>query len=288
MRRLKKLISLWKNGGVRCVVSAVVSFFGRRMTSEHAMYLHRRRLAGEINSLFGSTVAYGPFRGLTFSTTNNLWGDERGAMILGLYEQEILDTLVGIPRDKYKVFVDLGAADGYYAIGSLVAEMFDEAYAFEASEDRRKVISENAMLNGVAGRIHIRGAADRNFYKLIPSNALAASVILVDIEGEEFSLFDRELFGALRNSIVIIELHDDSEDKLAVLRDSAAEFFNVYEMTTTVRDMSKFDELRKFSDTDRWLLCSEGRPERMTWFRLDPKCAPKLAIASTAREVGRF
>ena len=123
-------------------------------------------------------------------------------------------------------------------------------------------------------KFHIRGLADRSFYKLIPNDVLAASVILVDIEGAEFSLFDRELFSALRSSIIIIELHDDSEDKLALLKNSAAEFFNICEMTTTARDMSKFDELRKLSDTDRWLLCSEGRPARMVWFRLDPKPSP--------------
>ena len=281
MRRVKTFISLCKSAGPRAAVFAVANFFRRRMAADHAIYLHRRRLAAQINNLFRSTVAYGPFKGLKFSTANNMWGDERGAMILGLYEQEVLESLARIPKDKYKTIADLGAADGYYAIGSLVSNMFDVAYAFEASEDRRKAILENAVLNGVADRIHIRGLADRSFYKLIPTDVLAGSVILVDIEGAEFELFDREVFSALRNSVIIIEVHDDSEDRLALLKNSAAEFFNICEMTTTVRDMSKFDELRKFSDTDRWLLCSEGRPERMVWFRLDPKPSPNFAIAST-------
>ena len=153
MWRVKKFVSLCKSGGPRVAVFAVANFFKRRMTSEHAIYLHRRRLAAQINNLFHSTVAYGPFKGLKFSTVNNLWGDERGAMILGLYEQEVLDSLTQIPKDKYKTLVDLGAADGYYAIGSLVSKMFDAAYAFEASEDRRKAISENAALNGVADQV---------------------------------------------------------------------------------------------------------------------------------------
>lgn len=69
----------------------------------------------------------------------------------------------------------------------------------------------------------------------------------------------------------MIELHDDREQILAPLRNKASDFFEILEMTTTARDMSKFPELKKLSDTDRWLLCSEGRPERMTWYRLTPK-----------------
>ena len=35
-------------------------------------------------------------------------------------------------------------------------------------------------------------------------------------------------------------------------------------------DLSEFEELKEWSDTDRWLVCSEGRPKLMTWWRLDP------------------
>jgi hypothetical protein len=100
-------------------------------------------------------------------------------------------------------------------------------------------------------------------------------VLLVDIEGGEFDLFDVKLFKALKGSIIFIELHDwminDGDNKLAKLKSEASKYFNFTEITTTSRDLSVFPELRSFNDTDRWLICSESRKKLMTWLRLDPK-----------------
>ena len=75
-------------------------------------------------------------------------------MILGLYEQEVLESLTNIPK-KYKTFIDLGAADGYYGIGVLVNNLFENSFCFESTERGQNVIRENAKLNGVADKILI-------------------------------------------------------------------------------------------------------------------------------------
>ena len=79
-------------------------------------------------SYSNATVAYGPFKGLKFSS-DAWWGRERASMILGLYEQEVLESLTNIPK-KYKSFIDLGAADGYYGIGVLVNNLFENSICF--------------------------------------------------------------------------------------------------------------------------------------------------------------
>jgi hypothetical protein len=37
------------------------------------------------------------------------------------------------------------------------------------------------------------------------------------------------------------------------------------------RYLSVFPELKELTDTDHWLLCSEGRSRLMQWLRFDPK-----------------
>ena len=95
------------------------------------------------------------------------------------------------------------------------------------------------------------------------------------LKGGEFDLFDKKLFGVFKDSIIFIELHDwffkDGESKLEKITDDANQYFDITELTTASRDLSRFIELRQFSDTDRWLICSEGRAVLMTWYRLDPK-----------------
>jgi hypothetical protein len=242
-------------------------------TSDYQIQRRRRQLSSRIEAMFGSTVAYGPFKGLRLPG-NNWWGVDRAAMYFGLYEQEILTSLAGI-QGSYRTFVDIGAADGYYGVGVVVGGLFDRAYCFEQSAQARGIIRASAELNGVLERISIHGTAARDFYKAIPEAERLKSVLLVDIEGGEFDLFTEEVFRAFERSIIFIELHDyafrDGRERLAALKASAERFFDITELTMTARDLSKFPELRSFSDTDRWLICSEGRGRLMQWLRLDPK-----------------
>ena len=171
--------------------------------------------------------------------------------------------------------MDLGAADGYYGIGVLVNGLFDYSYCFEVSEIGRKVINKNAEINGVAEKVSINGIAEMDFYKNLPKDQLSKSVLFVDIEGGEFDLFDKKLFEVFKESIIFIEIHDDffedGKAKIEKIIDDASQYFDITTLTTSNRDLSKFSELKNFSDNDRWLICSEGRRRLMTWFRFDPK-----------------
>ena len=238
----------------------------------------RLKLSALVNTLFNSTVAYGPFKGLKLSD-NAWWGDaDRPSMLLGLYEQEVLHSLINVPA-TYKTFIDLGAADGYYGIGVLVNNHFDSSYCFELSEKGQEVIRRNAELNAVSSKLTVYGKAERDFFKHLPANQLSTSVLLVDIEGGEFDLLDADMFNVLKDTIIIIELHpwlvEDGGHRLAKLKSEASVNFDVTEITMTSRDLSKFPELSSFNDSDRWLICSEGRKQLMTWYRLDPKSKSK-------------
>ena len=232
------------------------------------------QLASLVNDLFDSKVAYGPFKGLQLVRKSS-WGlTDRASMLFGLYEQEVLISLLNVPK-THKTFVDLGAADGYYGIGVLVNKHFDRSYCFEISKQGQAVIAKNADLNAVGNQLEIYGKAEQDFFKHLPADQLSKMVLLVDIEGGEFDLFNVKLFQALKGSIIFIELHEwmvnDGDNKLAKLKSEASTNFNITEITTTSRDLSIFPELRNFNDTDRWLICSERRKKLMTWLRLDPK-----------------
>lgn len=227
-----------------------------------------------IDKLFNSTVAYGPFKGLKLSA-NAWWGEsDKASMLLGIYEQEVLTSLLNVPK-SHKTFIDLGAADGYYGIGVLINKHYDQSYCFEMSKKGQLTIAKNAKLNLVNNKVIIHGKAEKDFFKLLSPGQLSSSVLLIDIEGGEFDLLDANLFKALKGSIIFIELHpwmvENGANKLAKLKSEASMDFDITEITTTSRDMSVFPELKNFNDTDRWLICSESRKQLMTWFRLDPK-----------------
>ena len=234
----------------------------------------RKLLSRELSERMSNTVKYGPFASMIFCE-ENWWGAaDRGSMLLGIYEEELLNSIMTVPNN-YRVFIDLGAADGYYSVGALVSQKFQKSYSFEISAIGRDVIKKNANLNRVSNKLHIFGEATKSFYKNIPKSDLNSAVILIDIEGAEFSLLNRGLFGNLKKSIIFIELHDwffeDGEKKMAKLMSDAKPFFKISKLTTTSRDLSKFPELFDLPDSERWLIASEGRSKLMTWLRLDPR-----------------
>jgi len=237
------------------------------------MQQHKLHLSNLISAMHNNTVAYGPFKGLKFINESHWGGADKGTMILGLYEQEILGELVNIPN-RYEIFIDLGAADGYYGIGVLINGLFKKSYCFEITDTGRNVIQKNTALNKMEDAVVIRGEATQNFINEIPKDEIDRSVLFVDIEGGEFDLFNRQIFSSFSNSIIFIELHDfffsDGDKRLhqLMLDSSHTHFHKFFKMGA--RDLSVFKELEGWNDMDRWLVCAEGRPRLMTWVRFDP------------------
>lgn len=246
---------------------------GPRMDSATHVELRRIQLARQLDLALASTVRYGPFRGLR-QGPDTAWSiADRAPILLGLYEQEVLESLA--EAGGRTAFVNLGAGDGYYGVGALVSGLFQRSYCYEMGEKGRRIIADTARLNGVDARVEIRGKAGPGFYHDLPADALDDCVLFVDIEGAEFELLDEAAFRAFGKAVIFLELHDwffqDGPQRLDRLRRDAAATHAITEMTMTARDLSVFPELREYSDSDRWLLCSEGRGRRMSWMRFDPR-----------------
>ena len=237
---------------------------------------HRYRLSNQVSELCDYTVRYGPFAGMQIARESWWSAADRGAMILGLYECEVLRHIEQLDP-HYDVLVDVGAADGYYAVGCLVAGKAKHAYCFEISTSGRESIVRNAELNGVADRVTVLGEAHPGFMKALRNDFhldLSRAFVIMDIEGAEQQLLTPTDVASLANSVSIIELHDHAlpdnfDQDLRATADSVG--LNMVELTTQARDPGSFPELARWTDDDRWILCSEGRPRLMRWAVLTPR-----------------
>lgn len=241
-------------------------------SADHAIKRRKKKLSAYFESVFSGEVRYGPFRGLRLPP-NSWWGaSDRAAMLFGFYEKEVLDIIAARAPER-SVLLDLGAADGYYAVGATRCGLFEKAICFEIAEAGRDAIQRNSVLNDVEARVEVLGAAGDRFYEAVPASDLAKSFILVDVEGAEFSIFTRETLAALAQCELLIELHDfsPSQERASSLREAASEFFNSKLVKTGARDLSPYPELHALRDADRWLVCSENRPSLMSWLHLQPK-----------------
>ena len=230
-------------------------------------------LTREIEASLNYRIAYGPLRG-TLLSAEGRWGRrDRSSMFFGLYEKEVLDHLT-LLASRERVLIDIGAGDGYYAVGCLRAGLFGKTVAFETSELGRQIIHTTAGLNNVSHQIEIHGEAKLEILKNIASAIQQPPVILIDIEGAEFDLVTDAFLELFRLCSIIIEIHDeivsDGHQLYASLLGRCNHLFSVREIRTGPRDPSRFSELERLSDDERWLICSEGRRQLGKWIFLEP------------------
>ena len=227
-------------------------------------------LSSKISKIYNNTVQQGPFKGMIINE-DQFWGQgDRSSKILGLYEKEIQDLIVSIQKDKnYSTFVDIGGADGFFAIGSLVNNLFKKCEVFEISKRGRNSIQKNSKKNNVYDSIKIHDKASKR--SLIKIDNINNSLILCDIEGGEYELFDEKLINEIYPSDIIIEIHKDKENSLVNFEKRFTKSYSLTKITQEPRSLKNFKELENINDNNRALITSEGRSYVQEWWHLSPK-----------------
>ena len=236
----------------------------------------RYHLGQRLSHLLNATISYGPFAGTQLAAMNHWSAADRGSMLLGMYEKEVLAELVRLSEGR-DILVDVGAADGYYAIGSLTGGLVSQALCFELDTDGQRMITLQAELNNVQDFVTVLGAADECFVNSLGKHFPKGTdncVFLIDIEGAEFELLTYPVLEAISPAPLIIELHDfepESRQAAESLIDRVSRYYDSTIIHQGDRNPNQFVELKSWSDDDRWLLCSESRVTRMRWLVCEPK-----------------
>jgi precorrin-6B methylase 2 len=245
----------------------------RLLWRQETIRQRQERISLEVFDRCKGIIQYGAFQGMKLSK-ETWWGkSDLGSQCLGLYEKEILDFIKNITTHQYENFIDIGAADGYYGIGMLLAKKCKQSICFEISKEGRKTIQKNSIANGVAENIYIQSEASTQSIAAISDAVFKNSLIMIDIEGSEFDLLNEKIFEKFSNSTILIEIHnwvDNFEEKYtALLRNSF--IHHIVEVIKRVeRPTLHLEELRDFTDDNRLLLISERRPCVMRFLKLTP------------------
>ena len=150
-------------------------------------------------------VMAGPFAGMRYVTDSV--GSAYVPKLLGTYESELALQVESICHRKPSLIIDIGAAEGYYAIGLAVRNPQARVIAFEMDVQGQAALREMASLNGVAGRVEIRGKCEPTDLAAVLGDT-PSPVIVCDVEGYEQNLLDLKAVPALARATVLLELHD--------------------------------------------------------------------------------
>jgi precorrin-6B methylase 2 len=128
--------------------------------------------------------------------------------ILGTQELELREIIQRIVSTNYRTVLNVGAADGFYAVGLAMKMPGVDVVAFETDERLHGVIARSAQINGVRSRIQIVGRCRVEHLRRKLAETAGPTLVFMDIEGGEIDLLDPEMLPELEAADILVETHD--------------------------------------------------------------------------------
>lgn len=236
----------------------------RRSLQEHSA--STEKLQNLFNDL---TVRAGFMKGLKYTSFLS-HGSSIFPKLAGTYESELTDILLQLVGNNYTNIIDVGCAEGFYAVGLAKRFKDTKVYAFDTSETAQKLCREMAELNNVSDRVEVENICTPNYLEFLVQGH--RSLIICDCEGYERSLFNKESVASLMNSDLIIELHPMNEKNVKQY------LHQLFAGTHKIQYVSSYDDIRKIFDLpeiysklsqlDKIKIVQEGRMFSMDWMIL--------------------
>lgn len=234
--------------------------------------LARQRRGAEVDAraleLFPDlSVANGFFRTLRYPSAQSV-DSTLSPKLLGSYESELHPVFEDILKNDYTSIVDIGCAEGYYAVGLALRFPHAEVYAFDIDPMAKRLCAGMAKVNGVSDRVHVADFCNEQALRSIPLGDRA--LIISDCEGFETALFTQQVAEFMRKHDVIIETHDFIDiECTAKMRLAFSQTHNIRSIKS-IDDIHKaqtyqYPELDGHSTREKFQIVREGRPAIMEW-----------------------
>lgn len=218
------------------------------------------------------TVRNGPFRGMRYPERASV-GSALVPKLLGSYERELQPVLEDILAREHSEIVDIGCAEGYYAVGLALRLPAARVFAYDTNAKAIALCRKMAELNGVTDRLVTGSFCDPGTLRSLPLTGRA--IVVSDCEGYERELFTDAVVAFLAQHDVLIEVHDFLDMEISSLlreRFRATHSITAVQSVDDILKVSSYDyaELRDYDRATRRILLAEKRPAIMEWLYLTP------------------
>jgi hypothetical protein len=262
--------------------SLYIRFVPRSLRQALSPLLHLRRSLVQREALHyaAGAVISGPFEGMRFQSAPLSL-----PIVLGTYEIELHDIFQRLKGRPFSRIIDIGAAEGYYAVGAALWNANVSVTAFEANDGYHKSIRHLAESNNILDRIEIRGLCQISDLKAM-GDALIGSFMIVDIEGFEKELLNPQEVTQLIHATILVEIHDNFVPGCgSSIRQRFQHSHNISSFTSRPRQLHEYPIKTGWSRLpfmrSACIDCSsDGRTEPNGWLLLEPKTVCALRPAN--------
>ena len=151
----------------------------------------------------GLSVLQGPLAGLEFISQS-----AEGchiAKLLGCYEQPLQTHVEAAMDADYDAIINIGCAEGYYAVGMARKLKKTKTYAYDTNEEAQHACKELAEKNGVSDRVEVGAYFSHADFENFEGRK---TFLFCDIEGAEVELLDPKFANSLTSMDIIVEAHE--------------------------------------------------------------------------------
>ncbi|HEY1109642.1 MAG TPA: 50S ribosomal protein L11 methyltransferase [Opitutaceae bacterium] len=159
-------------------------------------------VANKLVARYGAEVREGPFKGMKLRL--DAIGSAVSPKLVGSYEAEVHAAVETIVAGGYSRVLNIGCAEGFYAVGLALRMPQAEIWAFDIDPAAHAASAALAALNGVPQRLHIAGECT---HARLDELCTEDTVIVCDIEGAEKELLDPTRAAGLRKADILVEIH---------------------------------------------------------------------------------
>ena len=226
-----------------------------------------RLLANTFVARQGATIFQGPFAGMAY--VNHAAEGSLIARLLGVYESELHPHLQAFAEAGLDCVIDVGCAEGYYAVG--LARMMPGivVYAHDIAEEARAACAELAAMNGVSDRVIVGGEFAPDGFEAFAGRRV---LVIVDAEGAEVDILEPALSPALAGMNLIVETHDlYRPGALATLVERFSPTHDIVRVDQQPKTYALPDWLRELPHLDQLLAVWEWRVQPTPWLVMTPK-----------------
>ena len=219
------------------------------------------RIHREMIARHGQRVLQGPFSGMTYASSNV--GSAYLPKLVGSYETELHECIDAIIATDYRRIIDVGCAEGYYAVGLAWRMPTVSIYAYDTNCLARKLCREMARVNHVADQVVIGVKCDP---QELQRQLTERSLVFCDCEGYELELLRPDLAPRLRSADVLVELHEHIRPGLtAAILDRFRATHDVQIISLAERRPGSYKGIEFLKAQDQELAVKELRPGNEQW-----------------------